>query len=432
MLITNKLSFTFIIYKSKIIITNLTLLVISISLLNTIYKLNNRNMFKAKTTLLILICFIASINISIGQEMDSKIEKVENLDLNKLQDIVTDIKDENLKLENRLQSLEGSLTKDNLNKIIKSANIMKFKSDINVLIKRYEAGENVLYHIIKETNQFNLSYKQLVLQSQFARLINPMSYPEFSTPLRSTLNSLNDKKPMGNISQDFSNISSQIPFLSNPFINSGVSIVSFFLAKFNKKSKISNKDFEKMMCVLNFITSTESDYRLNVSIITSLSNKIDNYNLKLKDFFDLYLKSIGYSQGYSSYIDNKINMGSDFFRPTREKFTNNILSDTTKIGIINYSTNKDDNVSYYIEQVKFQLSEYESLLLDIENSILNYEKFINKVSEVASNSCSGVQKRTKSTFNNIDRNIKSVKRAFEIVNKENKVPADQKRILFGL
>lgn len=393
-------------------------------------------MFKAILTLLMAICLLTIYTTAIAQKVKSdtqeEIDEVENLDLNKLQNIVTDIKDENQKLQDRLQSLESNLTKDNLNKIIKSANIVKFKSDLSVLVKRYEAGENVLYHIIKETNQFNLSYKQLVLQSQFHRLINPMSYPEFSVPLRSSINSLSDKKPMGNIAQDFSNISSRIPFLNNPFINSGVSIVSFFIAKYNKKSKISNENFAKMMCVLNFITSTEADYKLNVNIINSLSNKIDNYNKKLKDFFNLYLKSIGYSKGYDSYIDNKINMGSDFFLPTRDRFVNNILSDTTKIGIINYATNKDDNVSYYIEQVKFQLSEYESLLLDIENSIINYEKFIKRVSSNADNSCSSVKGRTRSTFKNINKNIESVKRAFIIVNKENKVPADQKRILFGL
>jgi hypothetical protein len=381
-----------------------------------------------------ILTILAVILLTFGQviaQTDST-KKVENLDLNKLQNIVTDIKDENTKLQGRLQVLEGSVTKDNLNRVLKTANIEKFKSDMNVLEKRYEAGENVLYHIIKETNQFNLSYKQLVLQSQFGALVNPMSYPEFTTPLKTTLNSLKDKKPMPDIAQDLSNLSTTVPYLNNPVVNSGLSIVSYFIAKYNKKSKIDNQNFVKMMCVLNFITTAETEYKVNVSTIKTLRDKIDNYNKKLKDFFDLYLQSIGYTAGYDAYITSKTTQGNDFLNPTRESYFNTLLTDTTKIGIINYSTSKDDNVSYYIEQVKFQLSEYESLLLDIENSINGYEKFTTDLSNLAISSCDGVKNQTKDTFNAISDNVADVKKAFNIVNKENKVPADQKRILFGL
>jgi len=358
--------------------------------------------------------------------------KVENLDLNKLQNIVTEIKDENTKLQSRLQDLEGSVTKDNLNKVLKTANVEKFKSDMNVLEKRYEAGENVLYHIIKETNNFNLSYKQLVLQSQFGILVNPMTYPEFTTPLKTTINSLKDKKPMPDIAQDLSNITSIVPYLDNPIVNSGLSIVSYFIAKFNKKNDIDNQNFEKMMCVLNFISTADTEYKVNVSTIKTLRDKIDNYNKKLKDFFDLYLQSIGYTAGYDAYILSKTTQGNDFLNHTRLSYFNTILIDTTKIGIINYSTSKDDNVSYYIEQVKFQLSEYESLLLDIENSINGYDKFIRDLSIIANSSCDGVKNQTKEPIKVINENVADVKTAFNIVSKENKVPADLKRILFGL
>jgi len=380
------------------------------------------------------LTILAIILLTIGQAIaqTDRTKKVENLDLDNLQNIVTDIKEENTKLQGRLEVLEGSVTKDNLNKVLKLANIEKFKSDMNVLEKRYEAGENVLFHIIRETNQFNLSYKQLVLQSQFDALVNPMSYPEFTTPLKTTLNSLKDKKPMPDIAQDLSNLSSAVPYLNNPVVNSGLSIVSYFIAKYNKKSEIDNQNFGKMMCVLNFITTAETEYKVNVSNIKTLSDKIDNYNKKLKDFFDLYLQSIGYTAGYDAYITSKGNQGSDFLNNTREFYFNTILTDTTKIGIINYSTNKDDNISYYIEQVKFQLNEYESLLLDIDNSINGYEKFTTELSKLANSSCDGVKNQTKDTFKAINDNVAGVKQAFYTVNKENKVPADLKRILFGL
>src|SRR5690606_19063944 len=108
---------------------------------------------------------------------------------------------------------------------------------------------------------------------------------------------------------EISNLSSIIPFVTNPLLGSGVSIVSYFLAKFNKKSKIGNEDFEKMMCVLNFTTTAADKYNVNVSAVKTLSQKIDNYNAKLKVFFDLYLKSIGYTAGYEAYIDSKASEG---------------------------------------------------------------------------------------------------------------------------
>lgn len=388
-----------------------------------------------KTSLTLLLAILVfNVNSSFAQpeaEQDSTYQ-IENLDLNNLQNIVTGIKDENSKLQERLQTLESGVTKDNLNKIIKSANIEKFKSDINVLQKRYEAGENVLYHIIKETNQFNLSYKQLVLQSQFSALVNPMNYPEFTTPLTTTLNSLKDKKPVPDIAQDLSNLSSAVPYLDNPVVNSGLSIVSYFIAKYNKKSKIDNENFGKMMCVLNFISTAEGQYNTNVSTVIMLSNKIDNYNKKLKEFFNLYLISIGYTAGYDAYITSKTTQGNDYLNPTRESFFNSMLSDTTKIGIINYTSDKDDNVSYYIEQVKFQLNEYEALLLDIENSISQYDDFVTNLSTMAESSCDGVKNKTAESFSTIKSNVSGVKKAFEVVNTENRVPADQKRILFGL
>jgi TolA-binding protein len=384
-------------------------------------------------TVLALISLLTENGLAqLPQKQKPDTVKIETLDLNKLQNIVTDIRTENTKLQGRLQTLEGTVTKDNLNKIVKQANIEKFKSDIKVLKKRYEAGENVLYHIIKETNQFNLSYKQLVLQSQFSLLVNPMTYPEFTTPLKTTLNSLKDKKPMPDIAQDLSNLSTTVPYLNNPIVNSGLSIVSYFIAKYNKKSEIDNLNFGKMMCVLNFISSAETEYKANVATVKSLSDKVDNYNRKLKDFFDLYLKSINYTAGYDAYIKAKTEQGNDFLSTTRDPFFNSILLDTTRIGIFNYSSDKDDNVAFYIEQVKFQLSEYESLLLDIENSINGYEKFTVGLASIANASCDGVRNTTKNTFTTITENVTGVKTAFNIVNKENKVPADQKRILFGL
>lgn len=356
---------------------------------------------------------------------------IESLDLDNLQNIVSEIREENLQLQERLQALEGDVTNENFNKIIKSANKEKFISDINILQKRFEAGENVLYHIIKETNNFNLSYKHLVLQNQFNTLLNPMNYPSFTTPLKTTMNSLGDKKPL-NIEEDISNLSGTVPYLANPVINSGISIATYFLARFNKKSKVDNANFEKMMCVLNFTATAENHYNLNVNTVESLSNKIDNFNLKLKAFFDLYLKSIGYSEGYDAYIDRKGTEGNDFLRPTRESFFNDLLSDTTNIGIINFVSDNDDNVSYYIEQVKFQLNEYEALLLDIENSIMRYEEFVNDISNLADKSCEGVRTQTQASFNSIKENVSGVKKAFYVVNKENRVPASLKKTLFGL
>ncbi|HLU89334.1 MAG TPA: hypothetical protein VKZ51_05830 [Cyclobacteriaceae bacterium] len=358
--------------------------------------------------------------------------ETDNLDLNRLQTLVTDIKDENVQLQDRLQVLEGYVIDDNLNVVLETVNKEKFKSEIRILYKMYEAGENILYHIIRETNNFNLSYKHLILQNQFNSIVNPINYPGFTIPLKTTLNSLGDKKPTPDIQSDLSNFQSIVPFVTNPLLSSGVSIVSYFLAKYNKRSKIGNADFEKMMCVLNFTTTAADKYNVNVNAVRTLSEKIDNYNAKLKVFFESYLKSIGYTAGYDAYIESKGSEGKDFLKPTRDEFFNTLLADTTNIGALDFMTESDDNASFYIEQVKFHLNEYEALLLDIESSIARYEEFVNSLSELATSSCEGVRQNTNEAFLSIKESIDGVKKAFLIVSKENRVPGSQKRTLFGL
>jgi hypothetical protein len=378
---------------------------------------------------IVIFCFC---NAKGEQHVDS-VPPVETLDKNNLQTIVNEIKSENNSLQSRLQALENNATKNNLNELLKKANIEKFKSDMNILKMRYEAGENVLSHIIRETNQFNLSYKQLVLQTQFSRLVNPKTFPTFTTPLQTTLNSLGDKKPIPDIAQDLSNLSSSIPYLKNPVLNSGLSVVSYFIAKNNNHRRINNQNYNDMMCVLNFITTADTEYKINVTTIEILSSKIDKFNVKLKDFFSLYLQAVGYTAGYNAYSNSKKNQGDNFLNTTREQYFNTeILPDTTRIGMFTYTTNKDDNVLYYIEQVKFLLNEYESILVDIENSINGYEKFTNDIAELANSSCNGVKSETEEIFIDIKDKLSDVRSAFNTVMAENQVPADQKRILFGL
>ncbi len=335
-------------------------------------------------------------------------------------------------ISREIQKLEATINSENFIKVLKSVNVAKFKNDVNALETRYIAGEEILIHIIREINNFKYSYELLVLQTDFASLTNPTSYTEFNNSLNSTMNSLKDKKYAPDIAEKLSKFTSSLPFLSNPVLNSGFSIASFMIAKFNDKKKFDSSSFNNMTCVLNFTTSTNAEYNTMVQQIIYLRDKIEMYNNTIKSFFTQYLQSIGYKGDYDSYIALRNANGSDFLKTTRKDFFNSILSDTTSIGIVASTTDKDDNVSYYLEQVKFYIAEYETVLRDMGNSITTYETFHNNLKKAADNSCNDVRTAATPKLNSIKSNIDKVKRAFALVSVENRIPANLKRTLLGL
>lgn len=378
----------------------------------------------------ILILFLSVTFV--GQIISQETNNIVNLDIEKLKKIEKQIQSNDSSANARIKELESRLNSSNFVAILKKANVEKFKNDVSILKNRYLAGEEILNHIIRETNSFNLSYQQLVMQNEFSDLTNPTNYPEFTNPLRTTLNSLGDKKPIPDISADLSNLKQNIPYLNNPVVNSGLSMVSYFIAKYNDKRKFESESFKKMTCVLDFTSKTESEYKLNIQRITVLRDKIETFNSNIKNFFALYLKAIGYNDGYSSYIANRNNSGSDFLDNQRLTFFNSILSDTSAVGVVSISTSKDDNVSYYIEQVKFFIAEYESIIRDIDNSITSYDLFYNNLNSNLAISCEGIKSFAMPKLSKVNDNLNKVKAAFKIVNEENKIPANLKRTLLGL
>lgn len=379
------------------------------------------------STLVLLFGLVATETFA---QQDSA--RIANLDIDKLNKIEEQIRISDSVTTAKIKSLETSITNKNFIEVLRAANTTKFKNDVSSLKGRFIAGEEILNHIIRETNSFNFSYQQLVLQSEFSALTNPTNYPEFTSPLANTLNSLKDKKPIPDISQDLSNLTSNIPYLNNPAVSSGLSIVSYFIAKYNDKRKFENENFKKMTCVLNFTSSTEADYKMTVQRIIYLRDKIEKYNSNIKEFFSQYLKAIGYQNGYVAYNQERTTNGSDFLEPTRKQFFNSILADTSAIGIVAISTDKDDNVSYYMEQVKFYIAEYESILRDIDNSIVAYDQFYTNLNNSVNASCDGIKSFARPKLTTIQENITRVKNAFKVVNEENKIPANLKRTLLGL
>lgn len=379
--------------------------------------------------LLLIATLVLGCSNVFGQEDSTK---AVNLNLEKLRELERTIKLNDSLSELKIKRLEASITSQNFIKILKSANVEKFKNDVDALKIRYAAGEEILKHIVMQTNAFNFAYQQLVLQSQFSSLTNPTNYPEFTTPLMNTLNSLEDKKPINNVVQDLSNIKTNLPFLNNPVISSGFSIVSFFMAKYNDKKKFEAESFKKMTCVLNFTSSTDVEYKNNVQRILYLRDKIDQYNLSIKNFFTEYLRVINYKGDYFSYIKELGKNGSDFLEPVRKKFFNSILSDTTRIGLVASTTEKDDNVAYHMEQVKFYIAEYESILRDIDKSILAYDDFYMNLEKSVPNTCEGIKSVASPLLIDIKENIVKVKGAFKAIIEENQIPAKYKRTLLGL
>ena len=373
----------------------------------------------------IYIIAVLTLIYSNGFGQDSL--KIEKLNLLQFETISQDILQEQARLSEQLKQLQNNATpSDKLREILKEANIAKFESSITNLSKRYTAGQDIVHHIIKETNSFNASFSLLVLQSQFGKLIDPTTYSEFNNALNSTLSVLGDRKPLPTV-DDVNTLKTEIPGLNNPLVSTGLSIASYFLAKYHKKKNLDAKNFKSMTCVLTFTNDTKKDYDIISARLNSISKRLENFNKSSKNFFSDYLTEIGYNQGFDNeYPDNLseiTNLKSTFF--------NSIKSETANIGFIPYESSNDNKTSYQIEQVKFLMYEYELILLEIEGFIKSFDSFITKTQERGKSVCTNFDTETSEIFTQITAQLKVVQTNFKTVYIDNRIPISTKRGLFG-
>jgi len=369
-----------------------------------------------------------------SEEAEADGDKVDKLDKQDLDKLKEDVIAENDKLAQRLANLENQLdtqqNADDIIKMLKGANQERFKSNINNLANRYEAGERVIHHIIKEINQFNLSFSQLLLQHEFASLSDPTTYTEFNNAMNNSLSILEDRnmlKDIGNVDD----LKEKIPMVANPLVSTGISVAFYALAKYHKKSKEKMAAFDELTCVLDYTNQEKTNYQLMASNLIQLNNRLDAFRDASKDFFSEYLQVIDYEGGYEKYVYDKKNSSDNFMHSQCDIFFGDMLADVSNVGITGYDTRKDDNVLFYLEQVKFYLNEYELILLEINDFIKNYEKFVSSHQDMQTDICGSFQTETKEIFARIEENLEKVQHNFQIVYEENRIDKNTKRILFG-
>ncbi|MGB1204257.1 MAG: hypothetical protein ACPG5B_01355 [Chitinophagales bacterium] len=336
---------------------------------------------------------------------------------------------ENKELEERLANLESNLaSQKDVIKVLTNANKIRYEASVSTLSQRYDAGERIIYHIIKETNQFNLSFSQLLLQNEFSYLSDPTSYRVFNNSLDKSMDLLRDRKMMQGTGTDIINM---LPMLNNPIISTSVSMVSFFLANYHKKGKMKTDALHELSCVLNYTNQVKTEYQLIASHLQHLNSRLEAFRDASKGFLGEYLEAIDYEGGYQQYIHDKNNLPYDFMKRKRGDFFGDLKVDVDNVGIIRYETSKDDNVLFYIEQVKFYLNEYQLLLIEIDDFIKNYEKFVASQKNNSNDICPTFNNETALVFDRINKQLAIVKDNFKIVYVENRIDKNSKRILFG-
>lgn len=386
--------------------------------------------FLSQFGLLLAFAYFFAYTPTLLAQSDS-IYRVEVFNQEVIEKLSDDITEENIRLNKRLVDLENQVAgQGDIMRVLKTANKERFETSVNNLSFRYEAGERVVNHIIKEINQFNLSFSQLQLQTEFSTLSDPTTYSEFNSSIKNSLDGLKNRKILPDL-KDVDALKTYIPVLSNPIISTTISIASHFLAKYNQKSKINNENLVKLTCILNYTNQLKSEHQIITSNLQQLNDKLVAFRESAKSFFGEYLGAINYSGGYVKYVQDKNNLAHDFMAQYRSNFFDVVLADKDQVGIITYDTNKDDDVLFHIEQVKFFLNEYENLLLDIKDFIGNYEKFVQKQKTSNNEGCASYYKETQEIFKSIDNQLIQVQNNFKIVYEENRIDKNTKRILFG-
>ena len=375
-----------------------------------------------KTLLLaLMLCGLSAV----AQESTT----LEKLNMKKYEDISNEIIAENARLKEQLKLLDEQSTQsiNELRGVIISANRKKFLSNAAHLERRYNAGQDIIYHIIKETNTFNASFSLLVLQVQFDELIDPTTYSQFNTALNATLDLLGDRKPIPD-ANNVQALKNEIPALINPLISTSVSIASFFMAKYHKKKDLEQENFKAMTCVLSFTTDTKKDYDILTARLLSLSSRLNEFNSYSKDFFKDYLLEIGYENAFN--MDN-YPMNIETIKAVRTNYFKQLKMEATTIGL-NFNPNDYNSKIYYqIEQVKFLLNEYELILREIGSFLDEYEKFIHATQKRGESVCTNFAAETESTFKQINNQFQVVRKNFNTVFKQNAIPTYLKRNLFG-
>ena len=353
--------------------------------------------------------------------------KVGRLNQDKLQELSNDIITEQTRLKEKLKYLEENMqATDNLRDILVEANEICFDSYVKTLSNRYDAGQEILHHIITETNLFNLSFSQLALQAQFSKLIDPTTYSEFNTAVNSTLTLLGDRKPFPTV-VDINILKDEIPILNNPIISTGFSIASFFLAKYHKRKDLESQSLKSMSCVLSFTNVTKKDYDILISQLNFLTKRLDDFNSASKLFFTSYLNEVSFQPGYTENYPDQIDVVSE----RKNSFFSSLRNDKEEIGILSYESNKDDKITYQIEQVKFWMNEYELLLLEINGFISNYRTFVEETQQRGQSMCENLSSETTNIFTEIANLLDAVEANFNTVYVENRIPTPTKRNLFG-
>ena len=342
-----------------------------------------------------------------------------------------DIENENRRLASRLADLENQVaSQGDVMRVIKTANREKYATTVNTLESRYDAGERVISHIIKETNQFNLSFSQLELQSEFNTLTDPTTYGEFNFALKASLDGLKKKRVFPDLNE-INDLKTLVPVLSNPIISTTISIATGLLSRYNQKARANNESFAKLTCILDYTNNLKSEHQIVSARLRQLNDKLQAFRDQTKGFFGQYLESINYKGGYNKYIQDKNMLTHDFMRQYREQFFNVLHAEKDNVGVITYDTNKDDDVLFYLEQVKFYLNEYENVLLEINDFISMYDQFVAKQKNAQNDGCASFYKENKEIFTRIEAQLKTVKDNFKIVYEENRIDKNTKRILFG-
>lgn len=359
--------------------------------------------------------------------------RVEVFNKNNIEKISNEILQENKKLSERLTALErDAINRNDITTILSNANKEKYRSSVNNLSNRYRAGEQVINHIVKETNQFNLSFSQLLLQNEFSNLADPTNYADFNRSVNQAIEILGERK-LGMFANLFNmdELKQLTPVMANPIISTSFSMVSFFLASYHKKERMRTDNFNRLTCILDYTNQVKSDYQIIASGLRNLNARLDAFRDASRNFFSEYLEAIEYAGGYDKYVRDRNTLSFDFMAQQRHRYFNKLLANTENIGITNFETDQDDNVQFYVEQVKFYLNEYELILLEINDFIGLYEKFVEKQRQMNADVCSVVSRDNANIFSHIQRTLGTVKYNFNIVYQENRIDKNTKRILFG-
>lgn len=279
-------------------------------------------------------------------------------------------------IADKLAKLEGELQKGTIDdkfaslsqkvEALEKLNLLKKQSSVINDEGKYKAGLETLDTIIGNVRKLNFAKELTTSVDRIQSITNPSTNDAFLTEIRSLKG---DKLNLNNSGLE----AIAGPLLSNPYISLAWSIGSTLISNFKKEEKPAK--LNRMICVIDAATRTETDMRIIRSDLSTLGERMKKFEDENLTLFEDYTSAVGRKMSYDEYKANGDPDGpmttpiSTFFGKYKgDSITTPDVSTSNEIAVFRYR----------LDKAKSSLNEYDGIMKQTDAFLAKFAEMLEK------------------------------------------------------